>query len=203
MQIRQRGKDGKASKQPGISRNTQPDRRSKEGTERTSSIWEGCRANPRAVSMAVLDTGRPLYLCMGKSNRRESGGNEIRERRRYDSGVKGEEAGLYKKAGTLAKKGGRSVETAYRESPLELLLSERAYRLLYKMVMGREPESYHVLEISYSLGLAGGIILFFNHVGGRRLTRDTTPIEVAMKLYERDVDDTLIETADREGKEIE
>ena len=136
MQIRQRGKDGKASKQPGISRNTQPDRRSKEGTERTSSIWEGCRANPRAVSMAVLDTGRPLYLCMGKSNRRESGGNEIRERRRYDSGVKGEEAGLYKKAGTLAKKGGRSVETAYRESPLELLLSERAYRLLYKMVMG-------------------------------------------------------------------
>lgn len=86
--------------------------------------------------MAVLDTGRPLYLCMGKSNRRESGGNEIRERRRYDSGVKGEEAGLYKKAGTLAKKGGRSVETAYRESPLELLLSERAYRLLYKMVMG-------------------------------------------------------------------
>ena len=58
--------------------------------------------------MAVLDTGRPLYLCMGKSNRRESGGNEIRERRRYDSGVKGEEAGLYKKAGTLAKKGGRS-----------------------------------------------------------------------------------------------
>ena len=28
------------------------------------------------------------------------------------------------------------METAYRESPLELLLSERAYRLLYKMVMG-------------------------------------------------------------------
>lgn len=74
---------------------------------------------------------------------------------------------------------------------------------VYKMVMGREPESYHVLEISYSLGLAVGIILFFNHVGGRRITRDTTPIEVAMKLYERDVDDTLIETADREGKEIE
>ena len=71
------------------------------------------------------------------------------------------------------------------------------------MVMGREPESYHVLEISYSLGLAVGIILFFNHVGGRRITRDATPIEVAMKLYERDVDDTLIETADREGKEIE
>ena len=104
MQIRQRGKDGKASKQPGISRNTQPDRRSKEGTERTSSIWEGCRANPRAVSMAVLDTGRPLYLCMGKSNRRESGGNEIRERRRYDSGVKGKKPDCIKKPEHWLKK---------------------------------------------------------------------------------------------------
>ncbi|KDS26150.1 hypothetical protein M089_4342 [Bacteroides ovatus str. 3725 D9 iii] len=31
MQVRQRGKDGKASKQPGISRNTQPDRQSMAG----------------------------------------------------------------------------------------------------------------------------------------------------------------------------
>ncbi|MEQ3370137.1 hypothetical protein ACIXO7_20000 [Bacteroides fragilis] len=71
MQTAQRGKDGKTSKQPGISRNTQPDGAARRGTERTSSIWEGCRANPRAVSMAVLDDGRPLYLCMGKSNRQE------------------------------------------------------------------------------------------------------------------------------------
>lgn len=58
-----------------------------------------------------------------------------------------------------------------------------------------------VLEISYSAGLAAGIILFFNHVGGRRITKDPTPIEVSMRNYERDVNQTLIETADREGKE--
>ena len=132
MQARQRENEEKARKPPGIERNTQPDRRSRRELKGHLRFGKAAGANPRAVSMAVLDTGRPLYLCMGKSNRRESGGNEIRERRRYDSGVKGEEAGLYKKAGTLAKKGGRSVETAYRESPLELLLSERAYRLLYK-----------------------------------------------------------------------
>ena len=60
-----------------------------------------------------------------------------------------------------------------------------------------------MIEISYSIGLALGIIVFFNHVGGRRITKDPTPIEVAMKNYEKDVDTTLIETAGREGKEID
>ncbi|MEO5231643.1 hypothetical protein ABH116_25330, partial [Bacteroides ovatus] len=50
------------------------------GTERTSLIWEGCRANPRAVSMAVLDAGRLLYLCMEKSNRRENVNGKKREK---------------------------------------------------------------------------------------------------------------------------
>lgn len=33
--------------------------------------------------------------------------------------------------------------------------------------------------------------------------RMPTPIEVEMRMYERDVNDTLIETAQREGNEIE
>lgn len=71
----------------------------------------------------------------------------------------------------------------------------------YRLVMNREPEGLNVLEVSYSIGLAAGIILFFNHVGGRRITKDPTPIEVAMRNYEKDVDMALIETADREGRE--
>ena len=74
---------------------------------------------------------------------------------------------------------------------------------VYRMVMNREPQGLNVLEVSYSLGLALGIIVFFNHVGGRRLTKDPTPIEVAMYNYEEDVDKTLIATAGREGKEEE
>ncbi|HIW81045.1 MAG TPA: stage V sporulation protein AA [Candidatus Acetatifactor stercoripullorum] len=73
----------------------------------------------------------------------------------------------------------------------------------YRLVMNREPEGLNVLEVSYSIGLAAGIILFFNHVGGRRITKDPTPIEVAMRNYEKDVDMALIETADREGSEEE
>ena len=73
---------------------------------------------------------------------------------------------------------------------------------IYRMVMNREPQGLNTLEVSYSIGLAVGIILFFNHVGGRRLTKDPTPIEVAMRNYEEDVDKALIATAGREGKEI-
>ena len=74
---------------------------------------------------------------------------------------------------------------------------------VYRMVMNREPQGLNILEVSYSVGLAAGIIIFFNHVGGRRLTKDPTPIEVAMRNYEEDVDKTLIATAGREGREEE
>ena len=71
---------------------------------------------------------------------------------------------------------------------------------IYKMVMNREPQGLNTLEVSYSLGLAAGIIIFFNHIGSRRITKDPTPIEVAMRNYVEDVDKALIATAGREGK---
>ena len=74
---------------------------------------------------------------------------------------------------------------------------------IYRISMGREPGGLNILEVAYSVGLAGGIIVFFNHIGGRRITKDPTPIEVAMRNYEKDVDNALIETAGREGKEID
>lgn len=72
---------------------------------------------------------------------------------------------------------------------------------VYQMVMNKEPGGVNVLEISYSVGLAVGIIVFFNHIGGRRITKDPTPIEVALRNYEQDVDKALIATAGREGIE--
>lgn len=74
---------------------------------------------------------------------------------------------------------------------------------IYKQILGTEAEGLGILEATYSLGLAVGIVIFFNHIGGRRITVDPTPIEVEMRIYEKDVDDTLIETADREGKSID
>lgn len=73
---------------------------------------------------------------------------------------------------------------------------------VYSIIMGAEPDGVNALEVSYSLGLAGGIILFFNHIGGRRITKDPTPIEVSIRQYEEDVDKALIAMAGREGREL-
>lgn len=79
----------------------------------------------------------------------------------------------------------------------------RIFSKVYEQIMGYTPQGYTILEISYSLGLAVGIIVFFNHIGGRRLTKDPTPIEVEMRVYETEVNKALIETADREVKTID
>ena len=74
---------------------------------------------------------------------------------------------------------------------------------VYELVMGQQAPGNSVLEFTYSIGLAVGVTVFFNHIGGRRITKDPTPIEVEMRVYEKNVNDALIETADREGKTIE
>lgn len=79
----------------------------------------------------------------------------------------------------------------------------KIFSRVYELVMGYPTDGYSILEVSYSIGLAAGIILFFNHIGGRRITKDPTPIEVEMRVYETDVNKALIETADREGKTID
>lgn len=59
------------------------------------------------------------------------------------------------------------------------------------------------LELGYSIGLGVGIIVFYNHLGKRRITKDPTPLEVEMRIYEDDVNQTLIDNAGREGIEVE
>lgn len=59
------------------------------------------------------------------------------------------------------------------------------------------------LEIGYSIGLGAGIIVFYNHIGKRKITKDPTPLEVEMRIYEDDVNQTLIDNADREGIEVD
>lgn len=74
---------------------------------------------------------------------------------------------------------------------------------VYLMITGEKPQGLNILELSYSVGLAIGIAVFFNHIGGRRFTKDPTPIEVSIRKYEEDVDKALIAQAGREGIEEE
>lgn len=54
-----------------------------------------------------------------------------------------------------------------------------------------------ILEATYSVGIFLGIIIFYNHFGKFRLTADPTPMEVAMRTYEQEIDNAVIENADR------
>lgn len=73
----------------------------------------------------------------------------------------------------------------------------------YEQVMGVPSDGVTVLEIFYSIGLAVGIIVFFNHIGRKKITPDPTPIQVEMRKYEKDIDTTFIENAERKGHNID
>lgn len=77
------------------------------------------------------------------------------------------------------------------------------FEKIYGIVLGAGAEGNGILEISYSIGMTLGIIIFYNHFGGIRFDSDPTPIEVQMRSYETDIDNAVIDYAGRDGKEID
>ena len=59
------------------------------------------------------------------------------------------------------------------------------------------------LEVCHSIGLGLGIILFFNHVGRKKITPDPTPIQIEMRKYETDLDTAFINNAERRGHSVD
>lgn len=74
---------------------------------------------------------------------------------------------------------------------------------VYKLVLGDEGENRMILEISYSLGLTVGIVVFFNHFSVWKLNTDPTPLEVEMRLYEDNISKTLIQNDGRKESGID
>ena len=73
----------------------------------------------------------------------------------------------------------------------------------YTMATGMESDGFTALEAAYSIGLSLGIIVFYNHIGKRKLTPDPSPITVEMRTYEDDVNRSLVELANREEKTLD
>lgn len=71
---------------------------------------------------------------------------------------------------------------------------------LYRQFTGKVSTGRTAMEFAYSLGIGVGVIFFFNHFGHGKITQDPTPMEVQMRVYEDDVDKTLIEKNNREEK---
>ncbi len=76
----------------------------------------------------------------------------------------------------------------------------KVFDALYQRVTGQVATGVNALEVCFCIGLAIGIMVFYNHVGHKKITDDPTPIQVAMRKYEQDVDTTYIETSSRKGK---
>ncbi|MBO5509897.1 MAG: stage V sporulation protein AA, partial [Lachnospiraceae bacterium] len=57
--------------------------------------------------------------------------------------------------------------------------------------------------ISYSLGLGLGMIVFFNHGLNHNSKNDPTPLQVQMRQYEKEVNDSIIVDSGRKGTMID
>jgi len=74
---------------------------------------------------------------------------------------------------------------------------------IYRLVTGAPKNGFSILELSYSIGIVVGILLFFNHFGKRKFSVDPTPMEVEMRLYENDIQTTVIADFSRKGQELD
>jgi stage V sporulation protein AA len=77
------------------------------------------------------------------------------------------------------------------------------FEQLYESVMGKESSGFTILEVTYSVGIAVGILVFYNHFGRKRLSKDPTPIEVEMRQYEAQINTTLIDGVKRKEAHID
>ncbi len=77
------------------------------------------------------------------------------------------------------------------------------FKEVYLLITGTESSGFTILEFSYSVGFAVGIIAFFNHFAKWKLNTDPTPLEVEMRLYEDNISKTLIQNDSRKEQDID
>lgn len=80
---------------------------------------------------------------------------------------------------------------------------EQMFAKFYESITGTSSDGFTILEVTYSFGLFLGITIFYNHIGKKKLSRDPTPIEVEMRLYEDDINHTLVEGTNRKEEHLD
>lgn len=75
------------------------------------------------------------------------------------------------------------------------------FEKIYEFLDASNIQQYKLIEVMYAIGLALGIIIFYNHFANRKLTSDPTPVEVEMSKYEKDIDEALIDRSAKDGRE--
>jgi len=69
----------------------------------------------------------------------------------------------------------------------------KIFERYYSLFFGEEKTNPALINVPYSIGLAVGIVVFYNHFMGKKITDDPTPIEVEMEQYDREVTETMVD----------
>ncbi len=77
------------------------------------------------------------------------------------------------------------------------------FTYLSMLFLGNAKSGVLYVAITYAIGLTVGMLLFFNHLGNKKLTQSPTPLEIQMRLYEKDISTTVIKDISRRGKNID
>jgi len=83
--------------------------------------------------------------------------------------------------------GGIAIMTFHTDSALPDVLIK-----LNEIFTGTKTDRPYWIEIPYSIGIAVGIIVFFNHFSSKKITDDPTPIEVEMDSYADSIEKNCI-----------
>lgn len=75
------------------------------------------------------------------------------------------------------------------------------FETMSKWVTG-DNKAVFLQQVMYSLGLFLGIMIFYNRIGKRKSVKDPTPLDIQMRLYEDDINTTIINNSEREEKQM-
>lgn len=73
----------------------------------------------------------------------------------------------------------------------------KVFNTLHNKLNVKDTTNFVILELTYSFGIALGIMLFYNHFGNKKLSTDPTPLEIEMRLYEDDINNSIIDGDNR------
>lgn len=75
------------------------------------------------------------------------------------------------------------------------------HRYLYFLITGQKNIHPYVMQIPYSIGIGLGMVIFFNHVTKRKFSKEPSPLEVEMFLYQQNIHEYMLRSAEQEAKE--
>ena len=73
------------------------------------------------------------------------------------------------------------------------------FETMSKWVTG-DNKAVFLQQVMYAIGLFLGIMIFYNRLGKRKGVKDPTPLDIQMRLYEDDINTTIINNSEREEK---